>query len=519
MANRFSPLVGVIQGQHIEQGLAQAELEGKALREREALKRAAASMGSQNYFAGFEDVPGAERPEYLKELYGSGDPDQAIKMEALLAAPHLLEREIRKAGEIERAKKTADYDVYSKMFREFGGGGEGPIGNAFANQLQGQGGGEVPSVPPSTGSAGDGPDISGVPDVETSMAITPYGPTITAKRMSPFEKAYKSQELNIHRRQAGIASDAEKRQSEQQAHDNVRKVTEQIQGVQKAMQSRDIPWEEGRSQIEELRKQRDAFATQRDKLLAGGAPAAPAPAPVAAARPTTVTPTVVGPPKFTEKETAGLAVKDKEEKLTEANKEIANARLGAQKVMKFKRQVADIYDLVTKQDIGSPALEGIPGSENLLVMKRANAQVKNLKDALTNMFAEPGQSQMMNTIVERQMQSALVPGIYTDPQQNKKNAAILRSNIEHLEAFPTFLEKWRNTHDGTLDGAAEAWIDYTENNPLYTYTTDKRGRVTVNKTIDPIGADKWFSLRGSSGIRKIGDKTFIRMPDGSWREK
>lgn len=511
--NWFSPTSGSLKGQQMEQNLAQAELEGKALREREALKRAAGRMGSQNYFAGFEGVPGAVRPDYLKELYASGDPDQAMKMEGYLAAPYALERDIRKAGEIERAKKEADFDVYNKMFTQWGGGGES-AGNAFANKL----GGEAPSAPPAMGGPTGEPDLGGLGDVETGMSITPMGPTMTAKRLSPFERELKTQELKIKRATQGVASDAEKRQSEQQAHENVRKSVDQISAVQKMMQNRELPWEEGQAQIAELKRQRDSFVAQRDALL-GGAQAAPAPAPVAAARPTTL-PSVVGPPpKLTEKEKAGLDVKDMELKVTAANKEVENARLGAQKVNKYKKQVKEIFDLVTTQDIGHPAMEGIPMAENLITMNRSNAQVKKLTEGIINMFAEPGQSQMMNTIVERQMQGAVVPSIFTDPQLNKKNAAILRSNVEHLSEFPTFLEKWKNSHDNALDGATEAWIDYTENNPLYTFKQDKRGRVTVNKTNNPISADQWMQMKGSGAVRRVGDKTFFKQRDGSWVEK
>ncbi len=57
----YSPTLGVMRGQQVEQGLAQAELEGEQLRDREAAKRAYGKMGSGKYFSGFEGVRGAER--------------------------------------------------------------------------------------------------------------------------------------------------------------------------------------------------------------------------------------------------------------------------------------------------------------------------------------------------------------------------------------------------------------------------------------------------------------------------
>lgn len=518
MVNNFNPLVGIIQGQQIEQGLADAQLAGITLREREALKRASGQMGSQNYFAGFEGIPGAERPDYLKELYASGDPEAAMKMETYLAAPHIITRDIMKAGEIERAKKAADFAEMKKMWDTMGG--DTGTGNALVPRLIGSGG-EAPSVIPSstTPSGTEVPDTRGVSGVERSMGMTPQGLTLSAKILSPYERVVKDQEMRVKADTLKNAQEAEKRQTLADAHENVRKVNDQIQAVQKAMQTREIPWAEGQARIGQLRNDLATFMQHRDNILRGGTQVAPAPAPVAAAQPAAVAPSVAGPPQFTEKESAAMAVKDREEKITAANKEIENSRLGAQKVAKYKRQVKELFDLVTTQDIGHPAMKDIYGAENVLTMKRANAQVRDLNAAIINMFAEPGQSQMMNTIVERQMQGAVVPSLWADPQLNKKNAAILRSNVEHLSEFPTFLEKWKNTHNNTLDGATDAWINYTENNPLYTFTTDARGRVTVNKVNKPISASEWMDKIKSGGIRIIGDKTFVRQPDGSWTEK
>lgn len=117
------------------------------------------------------------------------------------------------------------------------------------------------------------------------------------------------------------------------------------------------------------------------------------------------------------------------------------------------------------------------------------------------------------------MQGAVVPNIFTDPQLNKINAAVLRSNVEHLANFPGFLEKWQRGHGHSLEGAADAWIDYTDNNPLYVYEKNARGRVNVHENNYILPIDKWMKLRQTGGIRQIGGKTFIRQGDGSWLEK
>jgi hypothetical protein len=486
-------------------------------------------MGSGNYFAGFEGMPGAERPDYLKDLYAEGDPEAALKMEQMLATPHVLRRGIGIAGDTEEAKKSADYRALKNAFGSFfdgegtpqlppegggGGGGTIPMSNT-----------EAPSIPGGSRTATT-PNLMGYSGDERSIEITPTGPKIGVKRASQFDKAAKTTELGTEGRRVDITKDKYNLEAIQAAHENVRKTSEEIAATQKAMQNRDIEWEPGRQKIAALNQQLQTFMQQRDQLQSGRQPqTAPAPSDLPASAPPPVSPTSSSQvpsataPKFTYKEQGQLEEKNRTEQMTAANKEVENARLGAVKVNKFKRQVAEMFDLVTKQDIGHPGLDGVPFADNALSMSRANAQVKKLNEAIINMFAEPGQSQMMNTIVERQMQGAVVPSLFTDPQLNKINAAILRSNVEHLSNFPSFLEKWQKSHNNTLDGAAEEWLDYTAKNPLYTYTKDARGRVAVKENNHVMPIDRWLKLKATGGVRNVGGKTYIREADGSWVEK
>lgn len=533
MVNNFSPWSSMLKGQQFEQGLAQAREEGVAHRDKEALRRAAKGMGSTNYLTGYDGVAGAERPNYLKELYESGDPDAAIKMESLLAEPHKLMRGVELGGKLEAAKKAADYAEMKNAMRDMfpdmmaSGGNVNAFAPAGMNPTPAtmtDTGEEAPSRP----DVGEGApasrmpqsNLTRLPNVERGFEFTPQGPKITVKQGSDFERGLKTDQLGIDRTKVEQADVTERRQALNDVHTNVRKVNEEIAATQTAMQNRNITWGDGRAKLDQLGQELAQFTAQRDALLRGKplpAPTSPtvgAPIPAAAAAPSQI-----GEPQFNSKEQAALDVENRKEQITAANKEVTNARLGAEKVTKFKRQVAELYDLVTKQNIGHPTLEGVPLAGNVLSLSRANAQVKKLNEAIINMFAEPGQSQMMNTIVERQMQGAVVPSIFTDPELNKENAAILRSNVEHLQNFPTFLERWQKSHNHTLDGAAEAWIDYTANNPLYVTTKDARGRVTANKNSNVLPVNKWLDLKASGGVRTIKGKTFVKQDDGSWLEK
>ena len=553
--NNFSPLLSFARGQAIADSMARARMEGIALADQEALRRASAGIGEMPDYAGFEGEAGARRPNFLRELYQSGNLKEAMDIERFLSSTLGVNRDIRKAGEIELAKKKADAQVYGEMIDRFMGG-DAP--NAFGRAVD-EGVIPVPvQAPPSTPASQAGTPaaegasegqttptpaqevpapaprqpLTGYSGVESSFEVTPYGPKLSFKKMSPFEKQLKGSEDESRRRTTQTGVEAERRQTIQAAHENVRKIKDEIINIQKLMQNREIPWDQGQREIAELSQELEKFTAIRDQLLAGkplAQPVAPSAKPQEPAKkPMAMIPP--GPaPKFTEKEQAQIDLKNREEEVSAANKEVVNARLGAEKVLKYRRQIAELFDLVTKNDVGHPALEGIPLAENLLTMRKTNAQVKKLAEGIINMFSEPGQSQMMNTIVERQMQGAVIPNIFSDPELNKQNAAILRSNVEHLQNFPGFLEKWRKAHNGTLEGAVDAWIDYTTNNPLYIYDKNKRGRVKVMENPHVMPWPEWLKQKEQGSVapeskiesrktRKIGDRTFEQQSDDSWIE-
>ena len=122
--NQFpSPWDAVQAGQAIAAGNTRLEREGfenaRSRSELAALRKASTGMGSGNFFSGYEGVPGAERPQYLKEMYANGDPDQAMKMEQMLAEPHKIQRSIQTAGAMEAQKREAQLASQKQMFDYF----------------------------------------------------------------------------------------------------------------------------------------------------------------------------------------------------------------------------------------------------------------------------------------------------------------------------------------------------------------------------------------------------------------
>lgn len=525
MANGWNPWTAVRQGQQVSDAAYQAQLEGRALRDELAARQAAALMGAGDYLTGYEGVRGAERPAYMKRLWAAGNPDVAVKMESLLAQPFALQREIYKAGEIEKAKRQADREVFKNAMTDYLEAGRGPAAPAAPA-------GPAPTAPavgeadvtaPEVATTAPYPGLMGASPTEETFEMTPQGPKFSVKRMSEFEQRYKDEESRIRRVNAGTATRAETRAAINSAHDNVRNKNAEILAVETAMQNRSIPWEHGKARLAELEREKTALAEQRDRLLAGRiAPAPPPPAAPAAQAPVQAPAPApaAGPPAMTEKERAGLDVEQRKARMTAANDEIAKARKDSIDLTKYEKPVKELFDIVTTNDIGHPELEaGGQWAASALALNPANARVKNLNDQILNMFIKEGQSRMMDTIIEGMKRSASVPGLFTEPQQNKINAANLRSYFEHLKQFPAFLEGWAKKHDGTLDGAAEAWMDYTDNNPRYGYTQDQAGRVKVHENKGIKSAEGWTRLRQAGGIKQIGKRMFIRQADGSWVEQ
>lgn len=643
----WSPLPGIQVGEQIYSNAIRNRLIDQQVEDANSMRKALALMGQGEQLAGFEDMPEAKRPDFLRQAYQM-NPQAAMKMEQMLAAPYAMKREIQKQGEIEAAKRTADAQVWTTLAEKFG----------FAPGPQPAGGGVIPASmpigddgqPTPTGGAMPAPGLPLTMAPERSFELTPQGPKMGVKLPSGLDLYVKTDErrlaneqfkqkaqtdkedLAIKQGELKLRTSTEQRHAVEAAHAEVRQLQGKILDVRKAMETRDIPWEQGLQEVaaltEELaqakavrdglasgtqapaqtappsalpsrtapaltekemaglrvreadpairleqRKQIDdnirrvqdqitgietakeqrqissgAAATQLRALKAElqsyqarrreadgmaqmeTAPEPPATLPSsktgaaasgqsAAEAPAGSAPSASASPSFTEKEQAALSVKQREEKASLANKEIEAAREQAKKILAYQPHINSLFDLVTQHDIGHPVAGAMPYGQEILSLSPQNAQVRKLNEALTNMFIVPGQSGANNTMAERLMTGAQVPGLATDPQQNKQLAAVFKSNAQHNLQLPNFLERWQRTHGGTLDGANEAWTEYVQRNPYYLATKDKRGRVTVKENNHVLPMDQWMQLKEAGRIRTVGPRTFVQEDDGAWTER
>lgn len=545
MENTFDPWDSVLKGQQSADSLHQAQLRGMALRERLALKKAAGQLGSQNYFAGYEGVPGAERPDSIKDLWMNGDPDQAMKLEDFASQRFKLERGAEIAGKTEAARDAARNDAQFNMEQRFeaaerAAAGEtygGNVGNEMNTRLFGSSGTTTPfpgTIFPLVSGAVS--PLAGLSATEKTREFGPQGYRYIRKTMSPFEQSMKMGEDTTRRETLDLAKAKEAREAPQVVTENIRHVTDQIKATQEAMQNHNVSWGEGQQQVQQLQAELQGFRQQRDAMIHGKTVPLAASPDVPGRGPARKTPPLVQsvqPPissqsgRFVpnEKEMAELETQamghDKKEKLTESNLEIKKANQDALKTIESMPAMKELMSILQRTKVGHPELADIWGMTNLLSMNRDNAQVKRLNDALVSDLVGLGQSQMWNTIVETQMRGAKMPGLFTEPQLNRIFAATRMSVMEQAQKYPQFLEQWREDprHHNTLTGASTAWIDYATYNPTYTYTKDQRGTVYINKKQDVMSPETWQTLREQNRIRPIGDEVFIKQHDGSWKKR
>ncbi len=389
MRNDFNPWEPFRQGQQAEQGLAQAEQEGLGWRERLAMKRAASQLGAQNYFAGYEGVPGAERPDYLKEAWANADPAQSMQLESLLAEPFKMNRAAQQAGKIEAAKKASDLDYNKALIQEFYtslGAQEAAAqgANAFGPSTQAPGSGVLLPGQSMSGSAGAPASPSAV---ERTFEITPTGPKFGMKTLSPFEQSMKQGEDTVRRENLTLSKTKESRETVQQAHENVRKITDQILATRQAMENRNMPWETGQQQLQLLQQDLSSAQQRRDGLL-GASSGVASPSPMVS--------TGKGGP-FTEKQQSQIGMKDVEEKNTAANKETVAVRERAKGQTVVRTVISSLRDHFSKLN----EMGGITNTEKDPVSNLAAGAASSAGGQVTGKLLGTKSQSLRNTIAQQ----------------------------------------------------------------------------------------------------------------------
>lgn len=491
MVNYFSPTAGIQRGQQVEQSLAQAQLEGMSLRERLALKKAAGAMGSQNYFAGYEGVPGAERPDYLKEAWAGSDPTEAAKLEAMVAEPFKIQRGIQTAGLTEAAKKEADSNAMVKTIERIRA--QIPLSkrNAINNRLTLSGESSVGA--PTETQADDGGDFSGTSETLTIDPIK--GLVWNQRNMSEAERQDYLSKIGGRREEAALGKKKFTQDDIQNAHANLLRTREQYQAALAAEAQH-----KGDPALTQALKGQLMQQQQGLDALARGTAQAPLNPTSAMSAPPVVAEPIRRKGELTDLDLAEVNKEQLSGQIKDARKLVQSAIVDSETARRTTPLLRELHDLVMTNEKGYPSLEGIWGVSNVLALSPSNARIKNLSDAIMSSLVKDGQSGLNNTIVEKLMSGAQVPGLFSEPQLNRIKSSVLMSAGELYQKAPGFLEAWAKTHGGTLDGAQEMWNDYAEHNQRYTWDKDARGTVTGHRRDRIMEPKEWVSLRNSDSL-------------------
>jgi hypothetical protein len=428
MDQHFSPTLGVLRGQQVEQGLAQAQLEGMSLAERLALKKAAGQLGSQNYFAGYEGVPGAERPAALQEGWQGGDPSEMAKLEALYSEPFKLNRQAEQAGKVKAAEKDATLDFQNKLMQNYfrlkdernqRAREQGHGSNAFGAQMT-----------PGSGVLAPGQSMAAAPTnlsaTKETFSVTPQGITYGDETMSDFEQSMKMSERTARESATELAGKKFTQDQLNQAHMEVRDTAATLK------QARDQYMQTGQGRPELEAAQQDYLASRRalDARLQGttGAGVSPQQATLAA-------PSIVGSNTLSPMKQQEVVKKNLEEQNTAINKEVVNIRERG----KGQAVVRSVIDSLREQYAKLNDMGGITNTEKGMAQNIVPGVAATTPGQLTGKLLGTKAQSLRNTIA--QQRPLLMQAIMKATGMTAKQ---MDSNVE--------LKLWLSTAtDPTLD--------------------------------------------------------------------
>ncbi len=528
-----------------------------AERERQRLitekERAALSqMGQGGYLAGLEGVQGAVRPDWLKQLY-QDNPHEAMKQEQLVSSPFLQDREIRKMGEIERAKRQADLDVAMPMMNAFfkARGGSSPQATdarAMPSSMPlGEGGAPVNAFAGGPMPEQNFSDLSGD---EPSFEMTPQGFKFGVKSASPLDSAIKVADVNlrkadqqlkgkeydlkvedqiIKKAQAADQFDKSRFDKVDAIHKQENDLKKQIDTLKMQKSGGDISpadYIESANRIladlKDLGAQKKSLlqtqSTAQETLGINGDqyrnPSSTEAQPVipkTSATTTAPAPTSsqTSPPMRPGKAASdsssigsGLpykqAVEVQREKLKgdigQTRKIVDTAQEAANSALQHKPATDRIMELLQKNDVGRRILK-LPGGTTAATIVSGNYdELNKWRNSLIDMDRKEGTSGEYNTIPELRIHSESLPAVDNDENTNRRAIVSVKNILEARLVAPQFLETWAKQHGGTLDGARQEFRSWMQHNPMY-QTSEKNGAVSIQENPHYVPLDIWTRLR------------------------
>jgi len=522
-------------------------------REREAL----AQMGQGDLLLGFEDNPMAVRPDSVKALYASGNPELAFKAESLAAQPHMLNREMNRAKalmgldeeralrmlphEIEKARQLKEMEMAVKMgaWKEMMPGMFGPGGNPARAEGPSASvrGGMVPTQSQPASEFGQldqaltGQGLDGLTggSYETEFDLN-RGPVMKYKATSPLEDEKTRRELRLkgeetYLKQQQTREDLRKNKAAElnKAHEHVYMLSQAKKELQQKIASGDIAPGAANAELADLNAEIAMAKSLRDELM--GTPTKPLQPAPAQPRASTArsTPQPSKPDQAPTQVGSGLPYKMQQEllskqatkKLDVAQGAIESAHAEASKFSMHMPTMQNLMNLLATKDVGN-RLGQVPGGETALrLMSADNDNLQKWRNELIDVLKKEGQSQLMNTLPELAIVSDMFPSVTNSPDTNRKAMANVMNLADATMAAPQFLENWAANHGGTLDGARGMFREWMQKNKRYSVES-RNGQSSLYEN-EAIPLEAWTKLRQrftASDIMKRKDAGKIQIING-----
>lgn len=494
-------------------------------------RNALAQMGQQPNFVGMEDDAQAVRPQWLTDVYAAGDPEFAMKAEAMAATPRALDRAATQAGKLEREKIGAKVEAWKGMmpgaFQQ-----QQATQNALAPPMAlglqtDQGmlppGGGVMQNPGDVGHLGravQGGGLEGLSGDTTKYEFDlEHGPKMKYEPMSPLdaeikrrESTQKGREVELRGEDLVEKKDENSRSELRNAHTRVRELTKEKTELEKDRATGNISPQDYKVQKQALDEELASAKAHRESLLKAKGPVSDGTPKdqlstadkekLAQAQAAQVKPRVTKPAQqpAAPEIGAGLPYKMQQEMkakamqrgLEKSQDTILDAHATAEKHVKHYQTGKDLMNLLATEDVGSPWAKVPGGNMAATIMSDKADRLDKWRNEMIDTMKQEGQSQLMNTLPELAIVSAELPSIENRPDLNREAISKVMSKYEAYMAAPKFLEEWAHNHGGSLDGARQVFRDWMKHSPKY--TIEKQGGKSNVYENDIIPLDAWSKL-------------------------
>jgi hypothetical protein len=153
--------------------------------------------------------------------------------------------------------------------------------------------------------------------------------------------------------------------------------------------------------------------------------------------------------------------------LRESSQDRASRSQAAQDAIRMQsvdRQAREF--MAAHQDVATGGLWNLPlGHEIRQAVNPDFARMRSIQEELTPSQREPGSGAMSDRDVEMYRRATL--NVSAPGPANAQNARVLRAAARNQADYSAFVDEWARANGGSLAGATERWMEYSNANPMF----------------------------------------------------